>query len=234
MEPYPGLFISMEGPDGSGKSLQLRLLSEALEKAGYPLLTSREPGGTPIGEKIRDILLSPESSAMSPLTEALLYAASRAQHVSEKIRPALSSGKVVLLDRYIDSSLVYQGIGRGLGTERVEALNDFAAEGLWPDITFLVYTDYETGLSRKALQEGHSLDRLESAGDAFHRTVNEGYLHLKDYAPGRVRLIDGTQEIGKIHRDIYSLTLEALSQKGIRPINHSKEVRHETYPCDHP
>lgn len=199
-----GLFVSMEGPDGSGKTLQMDLLEERLRKEGYDVLRSREPGGTPIGEEIRKILLGPDYKEMDPVTEALLFAASRRQHVVEKIRPALEEGKIVLLDRYVDSSLVYQGIGRDLGMDLVQKINDIAIEGLQPDVTWLVYVDYEEGLRRKMSQTGHTMDRLEEQSDQFHRMINLGYYNLVERDPERVILIDGARSPEEVHEDIWA------------------------------
>lgn len=213
------LFISLEGPDGSGKSLQMALLKEALSNAGYDFIYSREPGGTPIGEAIRDILLDPARREMSAECEAYLYAASRAQHVREKVLPALNEGKIVLLDRYVDSSLVYQGIGRDLGVEAVYELNQTAIGGILPDITFMVYIDYEEGIRRKQKQSGHDLDRLENEASAFHRKVNEGYLTIAKKFPERIKLIDGTKSVEKVHQDIWECLMELFEARGIHPTN---------------
>lgn len=196
-----GLLITLEGPDGSGKTMQMDLLEQALLAQGYPVLRSREPGGTAIGEAIRGVILDPQYSEMDPMTEALLYAASRAQHVAEKIKPALEKGSIVLLDRFLDSSLVYQGIGRGMTIETIEEINRFATGGLQPDITLMVYIDYEEGLRRKKAQKG-SLDRMEQQQELFHRRVNEGYLTLAHRYPDRIKLIDGAREPQKVHQDI--------------------------------
>ena len=196
-----GLFITMEGPDGSGKTLQMDLLEAALREQGYAVIRSREPGGTPIGEAIRSVILNPEYTEMDSMTEAMLYAASRAQHVAEKIRPALAQGTIVLLDRFLDSSLVYQGIARGMTIETIEAINRFATGGLQPDTTLMVYIDYEEGLRRKKAQNG-SLDRMEAQQDGFHRRVNEGYLQLAQRYPERIQLIDGARDPQTIHQDI--------------------------------
>ena len=211
------LFISFEGPDGSGKSLQMDLLVKDLTAKGLDVLALREPGGTAIGEDIRSVLLDPAHKEMDPVTEAYLYAASRAQLVRQRIRPALEKGTIVLLDRFIDSSLVYQGIARGLGTDTVEKINRYAVDGLMPDATFLVYIDYEEGLRRKKHQEGHSLDRLEQEKDRLYRKVNEGYRSLKDLSPGRGRLIDGAGSIDQVHSLIWSQMQDLLSQKGLLP-----------------
>ncbi len=196
-----GLLITMEGPDGSGKTMQMDLLEKALREQGYPVIRSREPGGTPIGEAIRNVILNPEYTEMDSMTEAMLYAASRAQHVAEKIKPAIAEGYIVLLDRFLDSSLVYQGIGRGMTIETIEAINRFATGGLQPDATIMVYINYEEGLRRKKQQNG-SLDRMEAQQDNFHRRVNEGYLQLAMRYPERIQLIDGARDPQTIHQDI--------------------------------
>ena len=180
------------------------LLEERLKKEGYDVLRSREPGGTAIGEEIRKILLGSDFTEMDPLTEALLFASSRRQHVVEKIRPALQEGKIVLLDRYVDSSLVYQGIGRGLGMDFVQKINDIAIEGLQPDVTWMVYVDYEEGLRRKMAQSGHTMDRMEEQSDEFHRQINLGYYSLVERDPERVILIDGARTPEKVHQDIWN------------------------------
>lgn len=212
-----GLFISMEGPDGCGKSLQLDLLEKQLKKLGYKVLRSREPGGTVIGERIRDILLDPGSSAMNPITEALLYAASRSQHVNEVIKPALENGYIVLADRFIDSSLVYQGIGRGLGLENVEMVNRWAIQGTIPDLTLIVYIDYEEGLRRKQLQQGHRLDRLEQEKEDFHRRVSQGYLELARRYPDRIALIDGSKSIPDVQKAIWKRVEPLLQSREEQP-----------------
>ena len=198
-----GLFISMEGPDGSGKTLQMDLLEKKLREEGYDVLRSREPGGTAVGEAIRGILLEPSYAGMDAVTEALLFAAQRRQHVMEKIRPALAEGKIVLLDRYVDSSLVYQGIGRGLGMDFVQMINDPAVDGVMPDVTLLVYVDYEEGLRRKRNQSGHTLDRLEEEKEDFHRMINRGYYSLAERDPKRVVLIDGARSPEDVESDIW-------------------------------
>ena len=198
-----GLFVSMEGPDGSGKTLQMDLLEKKLQEEGYEVVRSREPGGTPVGEALRGILLEPSYTGMDAVTEALLFAAQRRQHVMEKIRPALLEGKIVLLDRYVDSSLVYQGIGRGLGMDFVQMINDPAIDGLLPDVTFLVYVDYEEGLRRKRHQSGHTMDRLEEEKEGFHRMINLGYYSLAERDPERVVLIDGARSPEEVAEDIW-------------------------------
>lgn len=206
-----GLLITLEGPDGSGKTCQMDELEKALKAAGYPVVRSREPGGTPIGEAIREVILNPAYTEMDKMTEALLYAASRAQHVAEKIKPALESGAIVLLDRFLDSSLIYQGLGRGLGIETVEAINRFATGGLEPDATFMVYVSYEEGLRRKRKQ--HELDRLEGEKGDFHRLVNEGYKELATRYPERIQFIDGAREPEAVHADIMSRVEQLIKEK---------------------
>lgn len=197
-----GLFITMEGSDGSGKTTQMDLLEEALRRQGREVVRSREPGGTPIGEKIRDLILDPAHKEMDDRTEALLYAASRAQHVKQIIKPALERGAIMLCDRFTDSSLIYQGIGRNLSVEAIEAINIWATKELQPDVTFVLYIDYEEGLRRKQVQTGGHLDRLEQADEEFHRRVNEGYLTLAQRYPQRIRLIDATGTVEEIHKNI--------------------------------
>ena len=199
-----GLFISMEGPDGSGKTMQMDMLEQDLRQRGLDVLRSREPGGTAISEKIRDMLLDPANTEMSSRTEALLYAASRAQHVEQVLKPALDGGKIVLCDRYVDSSLVYQGIGRGLGIPAIEEINAFATGGLQPDVTIVLQIDFEEGLRRKGRQNG-SLDRMEAQKEDFLRRIHDGFTHLKDLDPDRVFLIDGANPPDKVFREIQNV-----------------------------
>jgi len=186
-----GLFIALEGPDGSGKSTMIKGLEEYFKKKGMDVLITREPGGTPIGEAIRKILLDNRNRSMFPETEALLYAASRGQHVREKILPAIKAGKVVLCDRFILSSLAYQGVGRGLGIEEVRMINDFAIKGIRPDLTLFYHIDPETTLQRKTRKRGG--DRLESEGIDFHRKVYLGYLEILKKYSNNVKIIDATK-----------------------------------------
>jgi len=195
-----GLFITIEGPDGAGKSTQIPFIQRFLEEQGYKVLLTREPGGTVIGEKIRGILLDKNHQEMSDITEALLYSASRAQHVTEVIMPALNEGIVVLCDRFVDSSIVYQGKGRGLGLESIKNINDFATCGLTPDLTILLDIDPEIGLKRvKATKE---VDRLEQEKLDFHRKVYEGYKELVNMYPERIKVITANQPIEEVNKDI--------------------------------
>lgn len=195
-----GLFITIEGTDGAGKSTQIPFIKGFLEKKGYKVLLTREPGGTQIGEKIRDLLLDKENKEMCDMTEALLYAASRAQHVKEFIVPALKEGKAVLCDRFVDSSIVYQGKGRELGLETVKSINDFATCGLEPDLTILLDLDPEKGLER--VKENSAVDRLEQEKLDFHKKVYEGYKDLSNLYPNRIKVISADQSIQKISNDI--------------------------------
>lgn len=195
-----GLFISMEGPDGAGKSTQIELLQNYLEDKGYEIVITREPGGTVISEAIRQVILNKEYKEMCPNTELLLYAAARAQLVSEVIRPALEAGKAVICDRFVESSVVYQGIARGLGIERVYAVNDYALEGLRPQLTILLDLDAKEGLRRKKQQA--ELDRMEAEGLEFHQKVAEGYRILAEREPERIMKISATLPKEDIHAKI--------------------------------
>lgn len=194
-----GYFVSFEGPDGAGKST---VLKEVLNQIGSELktqyLVTREPGGSKIAEKIRDIILDPANDKMDNKTEALLYAASRSQHVGEIIRPALKEGKVVFSDRYVDSSLAYQGAGRDLGIQEVKQINDFATDKLDPDLTFFLDLDPEVGLKRiEKLRPGQE-DRLEQENLAFHKKVYAGFLKVKETYPERFVTVDATQPIDQV------------------------------------
>lgn len=193
-----GLFITFEGPDGSGKTTQIELLRRYLEEKGYRSLITREPGGTVIGEKIRTIILDKEHTEMDAVAEALLYAAARAQHVAQVIRPALSSGTMVICDRFTDSSVAYQGYGRQLG-EAVEEVNRFATRNLSPDVTFLMRLSPAIGQKRIREEER---DRLEMEKLEFHNRVFDGYKELERDNRGRIIGIDASGTIEEIHGKI--------------------------------
>src|SRR5271155_5737736 len=184
------LFITFEGPDGSGKSTQGRMLAQRLRGEGRPVLETVEPGGTPIGQQIRRILLDPANRELTPIAEMLLMFAARAQNVEQWILPALAQGKIVISDRFTDSSVAYQGAGRGLGWETVLELDRIACHGLIPDLTLCVDIDSETGLSR-ALARGGVETRLEEQTIEFHHKVREAYHELARRDPRRFHLIDG-------------------------------------------
>jgi dTMP kinase len=197
-----GLLITFEGSDGSGKTTQISLLKEYLNKKGFEVIYTREPGGTEISEKIRDIILDNRNSNMSDMCEALLFASSRAQLVNEVIKPAINNGKIVICDRFVESSIVYQGIGRNLGVEKIRLINEAALDGLRADITFMLTIPFEEGLRRKAKQK--SLDRLENSGIEFHRKVYEGFITLAE-TTDYIKIIDANRSIEEIHKDILTI-----------------------------
>ena len=205
-----GLFIVMEGPDGSGKTTQINLLKEYLEEAGYECLITREPGGTVIGEEVRQLILKPEHKEMSPVTEMLLYAASRAQLVHEVIGPALEEGKIVISDRFVDSSIVYQGIARKLGISTVSAVNAPGIGIYRPDGIFFIDLSEAEGLRRK--KEQKNLDRMEQEGIDFHHMVSEGYRKVLSGRP-EVMKIDGGRSIDTIQKKIRNHVDELLKKK---------------------
>lgn len=207
-----GAFLSMEGLDGSGKSTQIRLLTAALERFGYEVIHSREPGGSPIGEKIRDLLLDPANQDMTPEAEALLYAAGRAQHVRQIIRPTVASGRLLLCDRFVDSSIAYQGGGRQLGTALVQQMNAPAVDGTLPDATvYLRLPQDEATRRRRAERE---LDRLEMVDDRFRDDTAAAYEQLIAQQPDRFVAVDATQSKEALGRDIADRVLARLAEMG--------------------
>ena len=193
-----GLFITFEGPDGSGKTTQLERLKSFIMEKGYDAVLTREPGGTEIGEKIREIILDKNNMEMDSMTEALLYAAARAQHVSQVIKPALEEGRTVISDRFMDSSIAYQGFGRNLG-DCVRVINEYAVKGCFPDITFLLKVDPEIGKIRIKADEQ---DRLELEKLDYHRAVFLAYEELEKRYPDRIIGIDAGRSIDEISREI--------------------------------
>ena len=187
-----GLFITFEGNDGSGKSSALQAVKQELKELGYDVLYTREPGGSPIAEKIRELILDKANVGMDDRTEALLNAASRREHITKTIIPALNEGKIILCDRFLDSSLAYQGYARELGVENVLNMNQFATEGLFPDLTILVCVHPEIGMSRIKKDE-RDMDRLEIEKMTFHTKVYEGYLKVADQYNNRIVAINGEQ-----------------------------------------
>ena len=192
-----GIFITMEGPDGSGKSTQIELLKEYLEGAGYDVLITREPGGNRISEAIREIILNSEYTEMSPVTEMMLYASARAQLIAEVVGPAIESGKAVISDRFVDSSLVYQGMARGLGVETVYEINKVAIGEYMPQLTIMLDLPAEVGISRKKDQK--ELDRMELESLEFHKKVAAGYREMAQRFPERIKSIDATLPIEEIY-----------------------------------
>lgn len=206
-----GLFISIEGPDGSGKSTQIKKIKEYLNAKGYETVLTREPGGTVISEKIREVILDKSHTEMASMTEALLYAASRAQHVAEVIKPSLEDGKIVICDRFVDSSIAYQGCGRNLG-EAVEIINRFAVDGCMPDITFLFKLPPSEG--KKRIKEDEQ-DRIEKETLDFHNRVYESYLNLEKRFPDRIQGIDATKTIEEVSAQII-MCIETVLEKETR------------------
>lgn len=197
-----GIFITLEGGDGAGKSTQMNNIEKYFSERGYSCIRTREPGGTPIGEKLREILLDKENAEMEPVTEMMIYAASRAQHVREFIRPAIAEGKVVICDRFVDSSIAYQQYGRELGMQ-VTDVNNIAIDGLLPDITFWMDINPEAGRERIGKREDSELDRLESEKMDFHQRVYEGYKLLCEQKADRIKRIDATRSIEEMKDEIY-------------------------------
>ncbi len=196
-----GIFITFEGIDGSGKDTQAKLLAKYFKNKGYAVIRTREPGGTSIGEKIRKILLSPKISRVDQRAEVLLFAASRAQIVSNIIKPALEKGKIVISSRYVDSSYAYQGIARKMGLDRVIEINKWATQGLLPDITFFLDIPEELGLKR--VDKSRNIrDKIEKDGEIFQKKVREGYYKLAKLFPERYRIIDANRNEDLIQKDI--------------------------------
>lgn len=193
-----GLFITVEGTDGTGKTTQLEHMKEYFITQGRDVLFTREPGGTPISEKIRSIILDKKNKEMDPMTEALLYAASRAQHIAQIIKPALEHGKIVICDRFVDSSIAYQGYGRGLG-ETVSLINSYAIGQWLPDVTFLLKMD--PSLGRERIDRG-SKDRLEIEGRDFYHRVYRGYLDLEKKFPGRIIGVEADRSVEAVWEEI--------------------------------
>lgn len=191
-----GLFITLEGPDGSGKSTIIKLIGQYLKEKKIEFIQTREPGGTPIGEAIREIILDNKNTDMSYETEALLYAASRSQHIHEKILPALKDKKIVLCDRFVLSSLAYQGVGRELGIEEVKEVNDFAIKEAYPDLILFFHIDPKVTLERKLGKD--QTDRLENLGNDFHEKVYRGYMDILKLYPKNIELIDASKSIDNV------------------------------------
>jgi dTMP kinase len=202
------MFITLEGPEGSGKSTQIRRLAKRLEAMGYPVVTTREPGGTPIGDQIRHILVRLENKELHPRTEILLFLAARAQLVEQGIKPALQDGKIILCDRYGDSTMAYQGYGHGLDLEQLRQMLDFATDHLKPDLTILLDLDVKTGLMRKKAED--EWNRLDAYEVLFHERVRDGYLKLAHEEPERWRVVDASQGIDAVQEDLFQIILDAL------------------------
>lgn len=194
-----GIFITIEGPDGSGKTTILQMLARNLENEGYEVIATREPGGIEIAEQIRKVILDPENTAMDPRTEALLYAAARRQHLAEKVKPALEEGKIVLCDRFVDSSLAYQGHARGLGIDEVYSINEFAIENMMPEMTLYFDVAPEIGLERINKNKGREVNRLDLEKLEFHEKVREGYMIIAERFSDRIVKVDASKDLETVY-----------------------------------
>lgn len=206
------LFITLEGPEGSGKTSAIKIVKATLEKEGHQIVMTREPGGTPISEQIRNVILDKDNTAMDYRTEALLYAASRRQHLVEKVWPSVKEGKLVICDRYLDSSLAYQGYARGLGIEDILTVNMYATEGTFPDLTLLFDLPPEVGLARINANADREVNRLDLEKISFHEKVRNGYLTLAKRFPERYIIIDATQPLEKVAADALKAIKERLER----------------------
>ncbi len=203
-----GKLIVFEGCDGSGKTTVSKEISDRLSKAGYPVIYTREPGGSEIAEEIRHIILNPKNTAMDVRTEALLYAASRRQHLVETIIPAIDQGKIVISDRYVNSSLVYQGYARKIGIEKVKTINDFAIEGYSPYRTIYLDIDPQVGLER--LKDRKYLDRLDKEALAFHQLVHEGYKIVNETYKDNIEIFDASKTIPEVVEEVYNYLVKII------------------------
>ena len=205
-----GFLVSLEGPEGAGKTSVLEALIPILEDRGVEVLTTREPGGVLIGEKIREVILDPSHTEMDPKTELLLYIASRRQHLVEKVLPALAAGKLVIMDRFIDSSVAYQGFGRGLDIEAIDWLNEFATDGLKPDLTLYFDIEVEEGMARIAANSDREINRLDMEGLDLHRKVRQGYLSLLEKEANRIVKIDASLPLDQVIENTQELLFDRM------------------------
>ena len=206
------MFITIEGTEGSGKTTVAKELAKLLTSNGYEVVHTREPGGTPISESIRNVILDKNNTSMDGRTEALLYAASRRQHLVEKIWPALKEGKIVLCDRFLDSSLAYQGYARGLGYDEVLNINLFATENTYPDLTLFFVIEPEAGLQRIAKNKNREVNRLDLEKLPFHQKVYDAFIELSKKFPERYVTIDASQSLEQVIKDAYNAILERLGK----------------------
>ena len=205
-----GFLGSLEGPEGAGKTSVIEALIPILEDRGVEVLTTREPGGVLIGEKIREVILDPSHTEMDPKTELLLYIASRRQHLVEKVLPALAAGKLVIMDRFIDSSVAYQGFGRGLDIDAIDWLNEFATDGLKPDLTLYFDIEVEEGLARIAANSDREVNRLDMEGLDLHRKVRQGYLSLLEREGNRIEKIDASLPLDQVIENTQQLLFDRM------------------------
>ena len=204
------MFITIEGPEGSGKTTAVNYAVQKLEEMGYQIVRTREPGGTPIAEQIRNVILDKNNTKMDKRTEALLYAASRRQHLVEKVWPALKEGKIVVCDRYLDSSLAYQGGARGLGVDNILQVNSFSTEGTFPDLTLLFDIEPELGLARISANANREVNRLDLEKIEFHKTVRNTFLELAKRYPERFVIIDASQSRDEVANKTLEVILSRL------------------------
>lgn len=204
-----GYFITFEGPDGSGKTTITKNVVDKLMKLGYDVCLTREPGGIEIAEQIRKVILDPNNTSMDSRTEALLYAASRRQHLVEKVLPALKENKLVICDRFLDSSLAYQGNARGLGIDNILGINEFAIDGLFPDLTIYLDISAEGGIARVNSRREEK-DRLDSESIEFHKRVVEGYKKVNERFKNRVKVVDASNSIEKVSEDCLNAILDFI------------------------
>ena len=208
-----GMFITVEGPDGSGKTTQLQLLVRSLTEKGYEVVVTREPGGTKVGNSIREVLLSPEHDEMTPRVEMMLYAASRAQNIDQVIRPALKRGAIVVCDRFVDASIAYQGYGLQYDLTQILSLNEWATAGIKPDLTFLF--DLTPDQASRRMKDRGQLDRIESRDESFHQRVYDGFKKILEQHPDRMVRIDANATIEMIQDEVLDITLERLNERGV-------------------
>lgn len=212
--PSPGTFITLEGGEGSGKSTQIRRLADVLTRRGREVVITREPGGTPEAEKIRNLLVHRDGGAWNPMSECLLLFAARLMHVETLIRPALAAGKIVISDRFTDSTRAYQSYGHGLGLRAVEELNTLVLGNFRPDLTFILDVDVKTGLARagrRLARESSGEDKYEQLGLAFHQRLRAGYLEIAAHEPNRCHVIDAMRGLDDVAADLERLTLAAVA-----------------------
>ncbi|KUP04241.1 thymidylate kinase [Bacillus coahuilensis m2-6] len=205
-----GYFITVEGPEGAGKTTVVKRLLERLQEESIDAVATREPGGIAIAEDIRSIILNPENTSMDPRTEALLYAAARRQHLVEKVLPALEDGKVIICDRFLDSSLAYQGYARGLGVDEVLNINEFAIDGCMPSLTLFFDISPEAGLERIARNKGREINRLDLEGIEFHHKVYEGYKKVISRNKNRVQLVNADQDVHQVVEEALQIILHHI------------------------
>lgn len=209
-----GVFITVEGPEGAGKSTHLNRLKTKLATAGYDVVVTREPGGTAISDSIRAVLLDAGNDGMASLTELLLYAAARAQHVQELIIPAMEAGRIVVCDRFTDSTIAYQGYGRGLDLELIRHLNDLATGAVYPHLTIILDLDPALGLERVSRLRHGDKDRLENEDISFHQNVRRGFLRLAAEDAGRYRVIDASRPVEDVFTSLFTAVMDYLRHSG--------------------